>query len=97
LAGTFYPSTNNLWLRVNLGYGTNELTGLGGSASASGFVGGLGIGYDMLLGKGGVALAPYLSYMDLFSTNDYGGDLSGAGVSGKAGLFQIGVTIGLKH
>ena len=98
LAGTFYPSAKEMWVRVNLGYATIDLTGSGQSASAGGFAAGLGVGYDFLLGsKRALALSPYLSYMDLFKSNDFGGVLSGQGVSAKVGLFQAGVTIGYKH
>ena len=94
---TFYPSaTSNFWLRANLGYGTDDISGGGGSASGSGFGGGLGLGYDWMLGKGNLALAPYAQYM-YFKTDDFGGDFSGAGVKGTVGMFQVGVTIGLKH
>ena len=96
--GTFYPSMKNeFWLKLNLGYGTDKFSGEGQTASASGFTGGLGAGYDWLIGKGGFVVTPYLSYMDLFSTGDFGGALSGAGVKGKVSQFQVGVTLGYKH
>lgn len=94
-AGTWYPNEmKNFWLRLNLGYGDMKFSGAGQSASASGFTGGLGLGYDWLLGKGGFALTPYLSYMDLFKTGDFSGALGGSSVTGKIGTFQIGVKIG---
>jgi len=95
--GTFYPSANNLWLRLNLGYGTAELSGSGNSSSAGGFVWGLGIGYDMMLGKGGVALVPFISYLNLNRTDDFGGALAGQNVYAKVAMWQFGVSLGLKH
>jgi hypothetical protein len=97
-AATFYPSaTSNFWLRANVGYGMDEVSGSGGSASGNGFGGGLGLGYDWMLGKSQkLALVPYAQYM-YFTTGDFGGDFSGEGITGKVGMFQIGVTIGLKH
>jgi hypothetical protein len=32
-----------------------------------------------------------------FTTGDFDGDFSGSGVTGKVGVFQIGVTVGYKH
>ena len=96
-AATYYPGVKDMWVRLNLGYGTIEATGGGQSASAGGFAGGLGVGYDFLMGKGGFAIAPYASYLDLFKTGDFGGFLTGQGVTAKSGLFQLGVTLGYKH
>jgi hypothetical protein len=97
-AVTFYPSaTSNFWLRANLGYGMDDLSGSGVSASGNGFAGGLGLGFDWMLGKSQkLALAPYAQYM-YFTTGDFDGDFSGSGVTGKVGMFQIGVTVGYKH
>ena len=98
VAVTYYPSlTSNFWLRANLGYGQDKLSGQGESASAGGFAGGLGLGWDWMVGKGGFCIAPYAAYMDLFSTGDFGGALSGEGISGKVSAFQIGATLGYKH
>ena len=97
-AGTWYPSEmKNFWVRLNLGYGEMKFSNSGQSASASGFTGGLGVGYDWMVGKGGFAVAPYLGYIDLFKTGDFGGALSGESITGKIGTFQVGVTLGYKH
>ena len=96
--GTWYPSPmKNFWARLNLGYGSMKFSNSGESAQAGGFAGGIGVGYDWMVGKGGFAVTPYLSYMDLFKTGDFGGALSGESITGKIGTFQVGVTIGYKH
>jgi hypothetical protein len=95
---TFYPgATSNFWLRANLGYGTEKISGSGFTASGGGFAGGLAVGWDWMLGKGGFAVVPYLSYMDLFSTGDFDGDFAGEGITAKDGIFQVGVALGYKH
>lgn len=95
---TYYPSaTSNFWLRANLGYGMMSLSASGFSTDASGFAAGLGLGWDWMLGKGGFVLTPYAEYMDLFSTGDFNGDYAGDGITGKTGIFQIGLGIGYKH
>jgi len=99
VAGTWYPNPKkDIWVRLNLGYGSDKIEFSGASSTASGFAGGIGVGYDWLLGKEkAFAVTPYISYMDLFKTGDFGGDLSGEGITGKYAAFQIGVTLGYKH
>jgi hypothetical protein len=99
LALTFYPSlTNDFWIRANLGYGVESLSGDGESASGGGFAGGLGVGYDILLGKSRkFALVPYISYLDLFKSGDMDGAFAGEGIQAKVSVFQIGIGIGYRH
>ena len=94
----FYPKPEkDMWVKVNLGYGTNKLSGSGESASAGGFMAGLTVGIDVPVGKGGFVIDPYLGYLDTFSTGDYDGALSGEGIKGSFNMFQVGVTLGYKH
>ncbi len=62
-----------------------------------GFSGGIGVGFDWAIGKGGFIVKPFANYMVQLSKSTYGGALSGEDIQGKASLFQIGVGIGYKH
>jgi hypothetical protein len=96
-AVTFYPQADNFfWIRANLGYGTESLTG-GTSTSGSGFAAGLGFGYDWKVGQNGFVIGPYLEFMNLFKTSAFGGDFEGSNVTGTAGVFQIGAVVGYRH
>jgi hypothetical protein len=88
---------NNFFAKVNLGYGGSELSESGETASEMGFSGGLGVGFDWAVGKGGFIVKPFANYMVQLSKSTYGGALDGEGIDGKASLFQIGVGIGYKH
>ena len=94
---TYYPSTDNFWIKLNAGYGTDELSGGGGSGTAGGVALGVGLGYDWMPGKSAFAITPYGAYLAQVSKAVFGGDLSGSGVSGRGAMFQIGVGFGYKH
>jgi len=95
---TWFPmAKNNFFVKANLGYGGNEISGGGSSGSEMGFSGGIGVGYDWALGKGGFIVKPFANYLTQFSKSTYGGVFSGEGLEGTASLFQIGVGIGYKH
>jgi hypothetical protein len=97
-AFTWFPMPkNNFFAKVNLGYGGSELSESGETASEMGFSGGLGVGFDWAVGKGGFIVKPFANYMVQLSKSTYGGALDGEGIDGKASLFQIGVGIGYKH
>ena len=94
---TYYPSPNNFFIKLNIGYGTDEFSGGGGSGTAGGLALGLGLGYDWMPGKSPLAIVPYAAYLAQVTKSDFGGDLSGSGVSGRGAMFEIGVGIGYKH
>lgn len=97
-AFTWFPmEKNNFFVKANLGYGGDEISGGGESASEMGFFGGIGVGFDWAIGKGGFIVKPFANYMTQFSSATYSGALSGEGINGKASLFQVGVGIGYKH
>jgi hypothetical protein len=93
---------SHFWLKGNLGYSTYDATYFtgnnpGGGAgtyvpySNGGIAAGLGIGYDVRLGRSGVLMAPYLSYeRQLFSSSVPG--VSGA--SARQSLLFGGLAIG---
>ena len=99
----FYPPSEkssvmkDSWVKVNLGYGQEELSVPGSSGTGGGFAAGIAVGRDVRLGSGGFVIAPYIAFMDLFKTGDFGGDLSGSGTTAAVSMFQIGLTLGYKH
>ena len=99
----FYPPSEkssvmkDSWVKLNLGYGQQVLSVPGSSGTAGGFAAGIAVGRDVRLSQGGFVMSPYISFLDTFSTGDFGGDLSGSGTSSSFSLFQIGITLGYKH
>ncbi len=95
---TWFPmEKNNFFAKINLGYGGNEISGDGESASEMAFSGGIGVGFDWAIGKGGFIVKPFANYFTQFSKGTYGGFFAGDDVQGTGGLFQVGVGIGYKH
>lgn len=85
LMASFYPRPqSNLWIKLGLGWTTNDLAG----DQASGVNFATGIGLD--LGKK-LAIIPYVMYDYQFT----GGDVNGVNV--KVSLLQFGVGFGLRH
>ncbi len=76
-AATFYPSAkDNFFLKLNLGYvraSTAEHCCGEGSTTEGGFAGGIGIGYDWAIGKGGFIVKPFANYLTQFSEATYSG------------------------
>jgi len=95
-------ASSHLWFKGNLGYSTYNATYFtgnnpGGGAgmylpySNGGIAAGLGIGYDVRLGKGGVLMSPFLSYERQLSTTQLPG-VSGA--SGRQSFLFAGLGVG---
>ncbi len=97
-AATFYPNAkDNFFLKLNLGYGSSKAEFSGeGSTTEGGFAGGIGMGYDWAIGKGGFIVKPFANYLTQFSEATYSGSL-GDGEKGRVQLLQFGVGIGFKH
>jgi hypothetical protein len=97
-AATWYPKANdNFFLKLNLGYGSAKIDISGeGSTTEGGFAGGLGLGYDWAIGKGGFIVKPFANYLTQFSDAAFSGSL-GDGEKGRIQLLQVGVGIGYKH
>ena len=92
----YYPSSSaNFWVRANLGLGRIELDRQEGNGSAGSFAAGLGIGYDWKFGKSTpFAAVPYVSYLTIFNTGNFGGAISSFDLHGSAGLLEVGVALG---
>jgi hypothetical protein len=97
-AATFYPNPkDNFFLKLNLGYGSAKAEFNGeGSTTEGGFAGGIGMGYDWMIGKGGFIVKPFANYLTQFSSATFSGSL-GDGEKGRAQLLQVGLGIGFKH
>lgn len=93
----WFPMGSNLFVKLNLGYGGNSIDGDFQGTSQNGTAGGVGVGFDWGIGKGGLIIKPFANYLTQFSKSTYGGPLSGDGVQGMALLFQVGLGIGFKH
>jgi hypothetical protein len=91
----FYPSRRgNFWLRANAGLARVEYDRSSGNAGATAPTVGLGLGYDVHIGKTPFAAVPFVSYLSMFNTGDLGGAYSGLGVHGSVGLLEAGVSLG---
>ncbi len=92
----FYPGArSNFWVRANVGMGHIELDRADGNGSATNFAAGLGAGYDWKFGKSTpFAAVPYISYLAVFNTGDFGGAFSGLDLHGSVGLLEVGVALG---
>ncbi len=100
---TFYPTsekntlTEAVWLKLNIGYGTEGLSAEGSSGSGGGFAWGVALGKDIMTSGGKLAISPSISWLNLTGTGAFGGDFAGEKTTSNAQLLQIGVTIGYKH
>ncbi len=94
---SWFPGGGNFFVKANLGYGGNSIDGDFQGTSQNGTAGGVGVGFDWGIGKGGLIVKPFANYFTQLSKSAYGGPLSGDGVQGMASLFQIGLGIGFKH
>jgi hypothetical protein len=100
----YYPSSDGgLWLKANAGYATMSLTyaeitpgpTIETRFAEGGFAAGLGIGYDLHLGRSGVMVIPFTNYMRQFSRAPFSGPFPIG--SGSVALLQAGVGIGFNR
>ncbi len=66
----------------------------GGNGGATSLAAGLGVGYDWRFSKTPFAAVPFVNYLSMFNTGDFGGAYSGTGIHGSVGLLEIGVALG---
>jgi hypothetical protein len=91
----FYPSSrSNFWVRANLGLGRMEFDNENGNGSVKSFAAGLGFGYDWTFHKSPFAAVPYVNYLAIFNTGNFGGALAPFALHGSAGLLQVGIAVG---
>jgi hypothetical protein len=65
-----------------------------GNGSAKSFAAGLGFGYDWKFHKSPFAAVPYVNYLAIFNTGNFGGALTPFALHGSAGLLQVGIAVG---
>jgi hypothetical protein len=92
----FYPGNrSHFWVRANLGIGRIEFDRSDGNGSAKSFAAGLGVGYDWKFTKTTpFAAVPFISYLSVFNTGNFGGAISTFDLHGSVGLLQVGVALG---